>query len=139
MIKPDFAKVKVSCAKPNCDHGGSVQRHHKGHEKLFLRAFKGRKGTKTYTIMERRYKEFRDTDVVPLCPDHHAEIHYEYREIITIFQTQEGMHRSRFSWNAAWDLMTELWNHCDEWLKEESSGMDPELVFLPPKRKLFTK
>ncbi len=129
MIKPDFAKVRISCAKPNCDHGGRVQRHHKGHEKLFLRAFKDRKESKTYKIMLRRYEQFRPDDTVPLCPDHHAEIHYEYRDIIALFQAQQGMHRRDFSWDAALTLMAELRYHCDEWLKEESSGMDPALVF----------
>lgn len=130
-FRPDFAQVSVSCAKPNCT-ASFTQRHHKRHEKLFIVAWAPIKSKATsayYKAFVARYEEFHPDDIVSLCPDHHAEVHWDYRTLISeaIFQAGRSLHS--FTWPQAEALMSDLATYCDEWLQTETFGMDPSIVF----------
>lgn len=129
-ITPDFLNVQTHCSKPNCTDT-RVQRHHVRHEKLFLTEWSGteKQHTKFYKALKKHYNAFRPRDLVLVCSNHHAEIHWEYREIINEHSVFNRLPLPYFSVRQAVALMRELKFWCYDWLEHETPGMDPDLVF----------
>jgi len=130
-----MAKIKIStkdigCKKPGCRRRlKRTHRHHKAHEKLFINIWAGIKRGKTYVDLVNRYLEFRPMDTVPICDQHHAEIHHIYREVIYVHQVKLRIPLVAFSWKQARDLMKAMRDECNKWLKEDTPGMSPKKVF----------
>lgn len=127
-VQPDFGSISVVCAKPDCDSTW-VQRHHIRHEKLFIRFFAHKQGQKKYEQFRRRYEEFREEDISAICPDHHAEAHWEYRHIIQRHYIKVGRPLSQYTWKEAEELMERFATFYSAWIATPTLGMDPSLVF----------
>jgi hypothetical protein len=113
IMNIDLSKAKSSCAK--CGKHYGLQRHHKGCEKMWLRHFAYRKGSKTFDEFEKRYWAFLPHDVVLLCDECHLKIHAIYFRIICRWATKHGK-LSRWSWVKAHQLMNALQNRCNLWI-----------------------
>lgn len=115
VVYLDLDKSPV-CAK--CGSSQSLQRHHKGCEKMWLRHFKHKSRTKKFQEHESRYWEFRPEDVVKLCDECHLKIHRIYLRIINRWCSKHGK-LSTWSWHLANGLMKALRNRCDVWLRNQ--------------------
>ena len=85
-----------------------------------------RKGEPKWEKFKTRYFEFHPADCVLLCPNHHAEIHKLYDEIIQADRKFTQRPLSKYTWKQAEILMNKLSNKCDEWLEIETPGISYE-------------
>lgn len=123
-------KVDVSeafCQKKGCKERGE-HRHHRGHEFLFTHRWMGSKDPNKKKFVK-RYWEFRKSDVVLLCPRHHAEVHLDLD--VEILEYLKGQKKSLelFNYEDAMKLVRRLRKYSDAWLQRETPGVDPKLVF----------
>lgn len=118
---------EVRCAKPGCQEASHahLQRHHKGHQAMWLGIWASRRrGETKFADFVIRYHLFLPADVVLICDSHHAEIHSIYDKIINEDRARTGASFSRYSWRQAEMLMAKLIVACDDWLEKESPGLD---------------
>lgn len=124
------------CLKPACKAWGTVHRHHRRHEAMWLGIWSGRRRHEAaFQSMVKRYHEFRIEDCEILCPNHHAEIHKIYDGIISADRKKTGRPLSKYSWVQANLLMDKLEAACLRWLKTQSPGIDSKYYGDTGKRK----
>lgn len=137
-------KIKVSlgdsgCQKPNCAHRFSIpHRHHMRSEKQWINlwtrpgsprpVFRGDLGLgeRFLRLLRERYYAFRPQDTVRICEWHHVEIHMEYRIIIGELSLALRKPSSMFTVEEAIRAMLHCRLACQEWIKQETPGMDPK-------------
>jgi hypothetical protein len=131
MAKPPISLRDIDsrraggCQKPNCESSGTLHRHHKRHEALWLGIWSGRRRTETkWKEFVNRYYSFVPEDCVILCANHHAEIHNIYDKIISHDRRQTGRRLSKYTWPQAEKLMDKLERACIEWLAQQTPGID---------------
>ena len=128
MVKLKIKTDAIGCRKPGCKYRLLIpHRHHRKCESLFVHAFVSvdrKRKTKRYREFVKRYKAFREQDVILLCPWHHCEIHLAYEPIIFSHLNKPP---EVFTWKQAWALMNELEEHCRDWEEEETDGVHPDM------------
>lgn len=115
------------CTKPNCGHRAPLNRHHKAHEALWLGAWAHRSQEAQWKAFVKRYYEYREEDIVRICLPHHAEIHAIYDEIIAEDLALVGLPLYLYSWSQGRRLMRKLRAACDQWLLDDTPGIDSEV------------
>lgn len=115
------------CQKPSCETSGTLHRHHKRHQAMWLGIWAGRrKSEQKWLQFIDSYYQFRPSDCVILCPNHHAEIHKIYDSMIMADKLRTRRPLSKYSWQQAEALMDKLEAACDEWLKHVTPGINSE-------------
>lgn len=113
------------CQKPGCNFSGTLHRHHIRHEATWLGIWSGRrKSERRWVEFVARYWEFRHEDYIVICPDHHAEIHKIYDQLIIAHKRSLKISLARYTWDQADDLMNRFEEACRNWLAVKSPGMD---------------
>lgn len=130
-INPNFAEV--GCAREGCsgDPDGVLHRHHRGHEKFWLRKFERRRGGKPYKDFKARYEEFHPDDIVRLCPECHEEVHrFLYHEVLHhIRWNTPDRPFGDYSWAEAKAIVERLRRLCDRWLKTKTLDETLDLAY----------
>lgn len=131
--RPPEAQVKLSlrgvhshqCKKPNCKSPTRIQRHHIRSERMWLRHFKHKYRTNKYKAFKQRYTNFLAQDVVPLCEDHHEEVHeyYEREQGKFLAENPELFRKfSTWEWKDAERLMDCFSRVFNSWIGVETPG-----------------
>jgi len=116
------------CQKLECVASGILHRHHTRHEAMWFGIWSGRRrGEKKWDTFRERYHKFLPQDCVILCPNHHAEIHAIYDQIIQEDKNETGRNLASYSWRQAEVLMSKLSEECYLWLKTETPGISTTL------------
>lgn len=124
-------KDAVRCVKPGKCKSKSIHRHHVRHQHLFVKAFfrshpEKPEGGAKYDAFKRRYEEFREEDTEYLCDWHHAEIHYEYDEIIADHLRLRNVPLEDWTWKQAEALMTDFERRYRKWVEKKTRGRSPK-------------
>jgi hypothetical protein len=124
------------CQKPGCEVSGTLHRHHRRHEAMWLGIWATRRrGEERWKAFTERYYQFLPEDCEFLCPNHHAEIHRLYDAIIVGDRKLVGRPLSKYTWTQAERLMEKLESACLEWIETETPGIDSNYYGLTKKRR----